>query len=69
MFADAARSTLVCPACSDRLIEGSPQNSVTAVPMDRGALIPVRQETGPGATASRRQSGCRGLTLRVGVGR
>jgi len=27
---------------SDRVIEGSPQNSVTAVPVERGTVIPVR---------------------------
>ena len=39
---DAARNTLVYLTYSDRVIEGSPQNSVTAVPVDRGTPIPVR---------------------------
>ena len=39
---DAERNTLVYLTYSDRLIEGSPQNSVTAVPVDRGTPIPVR---------------------------
>jgi len=39
---DAPRNTLVYLTYSDRLIEGSPQNSVTAVPVERGNKIPVR---------------------------
>lgn len=39
---DATRNTLVYLTYSDRVIEGSPQNSVTAVPVDRGMPIPVR---------------------------
>ena len=39
---DKPRNTLVYLTYSDRLIEGSPQNSVTAVPVDRGNVIPVR---------------------------
>ncbi len=39
---DAGRNTLVYLTYSDRVIEGSPQNSVTAVPVDRGTVIPVR---------------------------
>jgi CreA protein len=39
---DPARNTLVYLTYSDRVIEGSPQNSVTAVPVDRGTPIPVR---------------------------
>jgi CreA protein len=39
---DPARNTLVYLTYSDRLIEGSPQNSVTAVPVDRGTPIPLR---------------------------
>lgn len=39
---DAARNTLVYLTYSDRVIEGSPQNSVTAVPVDRTVPIPVR---------------------------
>ncbi len=39
---DAQRNTLIYLSYSDRLIEGSPQNSVTAVPVDRATLIPVK---------------------------
>ena len=39
---DAKRNTLVYLSYSDRLIEGSPQNSVTAVPVDRAMPIPLR---------------------------
>ena len=39
---DKARNTLVYLTYSDRLIEGSPQNSITAVPVDRTNVIPVR---------------------------
>jgi CreA protein len=39
---DVARNTLVYLSYSDRVIEGSPQNSVTAVPVDSGTRIPVR---------------------------
>jgi CreA protein len=39
---DAQRNTLVYLTYSDRVIEGSPQNSVTAVPVDRSTPIPVR---------------------------
>jgi CreA protein len=39
---DAKRNTLVYLTYSDRLIEGSPQNSVTAVPVDRATPIPLR---------------------------
>jgi CreA protein len=39
---DAKRNTLVYLTYSDRVIEGSPQNSVTAVPVDRGTPIPVK---------------------------
>ena len=39
---DKARNTLVYLTYSDRVIEGSPKNSVTAVPVDRGTPIPVR---------------------------
>ncbi len=39
---DAARNTLVYLTYSDRVIEGSPQNSVTAVPVDRATPIPLR---------------------------
>ena len=40
---DAARNTLVYLTYSDKLVDGSPQNSVTAVPIDRGAPIPLRK--------------------------
>ena len=39
---DSARNTLVYLTYSDKLVEGSPQNSVTAVPVDRATVIPVR---------------------------
>ena len=39
---DPKRNTLVYLTYSDRVIEGSPQNSVTAVPVDRATPIPVR---------------------------
>lgn len=39
---DKARNALVYLTYSDRLIEGSPQNSVTAVPVDRNLAIPLR---------------------------
>jgi CreA protein len=39
---DAPRNTLVYLTYSDRLIEGSPQNSVTAVPVDRANKIPLK---------------------------
>ncbi len=39
---DSGRNTLVYLTYSDRVIEGSPQNSVTAVPVDRATPIPLR---------------------------
>ncbi len=39
---DAQRNTLVYLTYSDRLIDGSPQNSVTAVPVDRATPIPLK---------------------------
>ena len=39
---DAARNTLVYLTYSDKLVDGSPQNSVTAVPIDRGTPIPLK---------------------------
>ena len=39
---DKARNTLVYLTYSDKLIEGSPQNSVTAVPVGRDTAIPVK---------------------------
>ena len=40
---DAKRNTLVYLTYSDRVIEGSPQNSVTAVAVDRARPIPVKK--------------------------
>jgi CreA protein len=40
---DAKRNTLIYLTYSDRVIEGSPQNSVTVVPVDRATPIPVRR--------------------------
>jgi CreA protein len=39
---DKKRNALVYLTYSDRLIEGSPQNAVTAVAVDRGTVIPVK---------------------------
>ena len=39
---DKKRNTLVYLTHSDRVIEGSPQNSVAAVPVDRAMPIPVK---------------------------
>lgn len=39
---DRKRNALVYLTYSDRLIEGSPQNSVTAVAVDRSTPIPIR---------------------------
>jgi CreA protein len=39
---DKARNVLVYLTYSDRLIEGSPQNSVSVVPVDRGTPIRVK---------------------------
>jgi CreA protein len=39
---DKKRNTLVYLTYSDRVIEGSPQNSITAVPVDRGTMIPLK---------------------------
>jgi CreA protein len=41
-MADARRNALVYLVYSDRLIEGSPQNSVTAVPVPASQPIPIR---------------------------
>jgi len=41
-FADARRNTLVYLTYSDKLIDGSPQNSISAVPVDRGQKIPLK---------------------------
>ena len=39
---DAKRHTLVYLTYSDRLVEGSPKNAVTAVPVDRAVAIPLK---------------------------
>ena len=39
---DIKRNTLVYLTYSDRLVEGSPQNSLTAVPVDRAQAIPLK---------------------------
>ena len=39
---DPARNALIYLTYSDRVIEGSPQNSVTVVPVDSGRKIPVK---------------------------
>lgn len=39
---DKKRNTLVYLTYSDRVIDGSPKNSVTAVAVDRGTPIPVK---------------------------
>ncbi len=39
---DSKRNALVYLTYSERVIEGSPQNSVTAVSVDRGTPIPLR---------------------------
>ncbi|WP_156919857.1 CreA family protein [Comamonas composti] len=39
---DARRNTLIYMSYSDRVIEGSPQNSVAAVPVPRDMPIPLR---------------------------
>ncbi|MGQ3054886.1 MAG: CreA family protein [Roseateles sp.] len=40
---DVPRNTLVYLTYSDRLIDGSPQNSITAVPVGRETVIPVKR--------------------------
>ena len=39
---DARRNTLVYLSYSDKLIDGSPQNSITAVPVNRATPIPLK---------------------------
>ena len=39
---DKSRNTLVYLTYSDRVIDGSPKNSITAVPVDRAVAIPVK---------------------------
>jgi len=41
-LADARRNALVYLTYSDKLVNGSPQNSVSAVPVERGQKIPVK---------------------------
>ncbi len=41
-MADTRRNTLVYLVYSDKLIDGSPQNNVTAVPVPRSVPIPMR---------------------------
>ena len=40
---DVKRNTLVYLTYSDKLIEGSPKNGITAVPVDRTTPIPVKR--------------------------
>lgn len=40
---DSVRNTLIYLSYSDKLIDGSPQNSITAVPVDRATPIPVKK--------------------------
>lgn len=40
---DTKRNTLVYLTYSDRVIEGSPQNSVTAVALPAGTVVPLKQ--------------------------
>lgn len=40
---DVRRNTLVYLTYSDRVIEGSPQNSVTAVPLPAGVVLPLNK--------------------------
>ncbi|MEO7242649.1 MAG: CreA family protein [Variovorax sp.] len=40
---DAKRHTLIYLSYSDKLIEGSPKNSVTAVAVDRATAIPLKK--------------------------
>ena len=39
---DAPRNTLVYLTYSEKLIDGSPQNAITAVPIDRATPIPLK---------------------------
>jgi CreA protein len=39
---DVKRNTLIYLTYSDRVVDGSPKNSVTAVPVDRATPIPMR---------------------------
>ncbi len=40
---DVPRNTLVYLTYSDKLVDGSPQNAVTAVPIDRATVIPLKK--------------------------
>lgn len=40
---DPARNVLVYLTYSDKLIDGSPQNAITAVPVDSGLQIPLKK--------------------------
>ena len=40
---DSRRNTLIYLSYSDKLIDGSPQNSITAVPVDRAMPIPMKK--------------------------
>lgn len=40
---DARRNVLVYLTYSDKLVEGSPKNSITAVPVERGTPIPLQR--------------------------
>ncbi len=40
---DGGRNTLLYLTYSDKLIDGSPQNSLTAVPIDRATPIPLKE--------------------------
>jgi CreA protein len=40
---DTRRNTLVYLTYSDKLIEGSPKNAITAVPVDRATPIPLKR--------------------------
>lgn len=40
---DSQRNTLIYLSYSDKLIDGSPQNSITAVPVDRATPIPMKK--------------------------
>lgn len=40
---DSRRNTLIYLSYSDKLIDGSPQNSITAVPVDRATPIPMKK--------------------------
>ncbi|MES2072180.1 MAG: CreA family protein [Pseudomonadota bacterium] len=39
---DKSRNALVYLTYSDKLVDGSPKNNITAVPVDRGTVIPLK---------------------------